>query len=95
MVPLIRTTLPDLSSVRVWIGAGDQDPIIPRIRSPASWWNFFAAAGADVTVRFCNAGHGLTDDDGQHDWLGELNNSTREKLWLTNRRRRFLRECTS
>src|SRR5207248_481083 len=29
MVPLIPETLPDLSSVRVWISAGDQDPIIP------------------------------------------------------------------
>src|SRR5215470_17976258 len=29
MVPLIPDTLPDLSSVRVWIGAGDHDPIVP------------------------------------------------------------------
>src|SRR5689334_15480729 len=29
MVPLIPAKLPDLSSVRVWIGAGDQDPIVP------------------------------------------------------------------
>ena len=29
MVPLVPDKLPDLSSVRVWIGAGDQDPIIP------------------------------------------------------------------
>src|SRR6266516_5232029 len=29
MVPLVPYNLPDLSSVRVWIGAGDQDPIIP------------------------------------------------------------------
>src|SRR5215471_13794881 len=28
MVPLIPDKLPDLSSVRVWIGAGDQDPIV-------------------------------------------------------------------
>src|SRR5436189_3885713 len=29
MVPLVPETLPDLSSVRVWISAGNQDPIIP------------------------------------------------------------------
>jgi Predicted esterase len=29
MVPLIPESLPDLSSVRVWIGAGSEDPIIP------------------------------------------------------------------
>src|SRR5207248_10000875 len=28
MVPLIPDTLPDLSSGRVWIGAGDKDPIV-------------------------------------------------------------------
>ena len=32
MVPLIPDKLPDLSSVRVWIGAGDQDPIVPASR---------------------------------------------------------------
>src|SRR5438876_7450875 len=30
MVPLVPEKVPDLSSVRVWIGAGYQDPIIPR-----------------------------------------------------------------
>ena len=29
MVPLLPEKLPDLSSARVWIGAGNQDPIIP------------------------------------------------------------------
>src|SRR2546426_1461748 len=29
MVPLVPDSAPALSSVRVWIGAGDQDPIIP------------------------------------------------------------------
>src|SRR6266852_6517247 len=28
MVPLVPDNMPDLSSVRVWIGAGNQDPII-------------------------------------------------------------------
>src|SRR5882724_8003976 len=29
MVPLVPEKLPDLSLLRVWIGAGNQDPIIP------------------------------------------------------------------
>ncbi len=29
MVPLVPENLPDLSPVRVWVGAGNQDPIIP------------------------------------------------------------------
>src|SRR5207249_5054767 len=29
MVPLVPEKMPDLSSVRVWIGAGNQDPVIP------------------------------------------------------------------
>src|SRR4026208_1552607 len=30
MVPLVPEKMPELSSVSVWIGAGDQDPIIPE-----------------------------------------------------------------
>ena len=42
MVPLIPDTLPELSSGRVWIGAGDQDPIVPASETNA-WQNFFVA----------------------------------------------------
>jgi phospholipase/carboxylesterase len=72
MVPLNPDTLPNLSSVRVWISAGDQDPIVP-----ASETKQLAAllrqAGADVTIRFVKAGHGLTNQDieSARDWLGE------------------------
>jgi predicted esterase len=81
MVPLIPDTLPDLSSGRVWIGAGDQDPIVPASETKRLA-ELFRRAGADVTIRFFNAGHGLTNDDleAARHWLGELNNSTREKL---------------
>jgi predicted esterase len=39
-------------------------------------------AGADVTIRFTKAGHGLTNDDLEAacHWLAALNKSTREKL---------------
>jgi phospholipase/carboxylesterase len=73
MLPLIPDTQPNLSSVRVWIGAGVKDPIIP-----ASGTNRLAQllreAGADVTVRFFEAGHNLTNHDleAARDWLMTL-----------------------
>jgi predicted esterase len=73
MVPLIPDTLPDLSSVRVWIGAGNQDPIIAPSETQRLV-ELLRSAGADVTIRFFNAGHGLTSVEvemaGQ--WLKDL-----------------------
>ena len=73
MVPLNTDTLPDLSSVRVWIGAGDQDPIVPASETERLA-ELLRRAGADVTIRFATAGHGLTNDDleAARHWLGEL-----------------------
>ena len=73
MVPLVPDTLPDLSSARVWIGAGDQDPIVPASETKRLA-ELLRRAGADVIIRFAKAGHGLTNDDletARH-WLGEL-----------------------
>jgi phospholipase/carboxylesterase len=81
MVPLTPDKLPDLSSVHIWIGAGDQDPIVP-----ASETKCLAAllrkAGADVTIRFAKAGHGLTNDDleAARDWLEKGDTNTRKTL---------------
>jgi predicted esterase len=73
MVPLIPDKLPDLSSVHIWIGAGDQDPIVPPPETKRLA-DLLHRAGADVTVRSAKAGHGLTTDDLQaaRHWLGEL-----------------------
>jgi len=60
MVPLVPDNLPDLSSVRVWIGAGDQDPIIPASETQRLA-TLFRRGGADVRIRFAHATHGLTD----------------------------------
>jgi len=70
MVPLITPAQPDLSSVRVWIGAGDKDPIIPTSESQRLA-DLLRRAGADVTIRFFNSGHNLTNDEIEraHDWL--------------------------
>jgi len=81
MVPLVPDRLPELSSVRVWIGAGDQDPIIPASEAQRLV-ELLRRAGADVTIRFAKAGHGLTNDDVEaaRHWRGALNKSSREKL---------------
>jgi phospholipase/carboxylesterase len=72
MLPLVPDKMPELSSVRVWIGAGDQDPIIP-VSETKRLAELLRRAGADVTIRFFNAGHGLTNSEvetaGQ--WLRE------------------------
>jgi predicted esterase len=62
MVPLIPDTPPNLSSVRVWIGAGTDDPIIPTSES-RRLAELLRSAGTDVTIRFVRAGHGLVNDD--------------------------------
>lgn len=72
MVPLTPDKLPDLSSVRIWIGAGDQDPIVPASETKRLV-ELLRRAGADVTIRFAKAGHGLTNDDleAARHWLEE------------------------
>jgi phospholipase/carboxylesterase len=81
MVPLIPDKLPDLSSIRVWIGAGDQDPIVPASETKRLA-ELLRRASADVTIRFAKAGHGLTNDDleAARRWIGALNKSTRGKI---------------
>jgi phospholipase/carboxylesterase len=73
MVPLVPDIVPDLSSVRVWIGAGDQDPIVPSSETKRLA-ELLRRAGAEVTIRFAQAGHGLTDNDleAARYWLGAL-----------------------
>jgi predicted esterase len=76
MVPLVPESLPDLSSLRVWIGAGNQDPIIPTSETQRLV-DLLRRAGVDVTIRFFNAGHGLTNSEieiaGQ--WLKDVKSS--------------------
>jgi phospholipase/carboxylesterase len=74
MVPLVPDNLPDLSFVRVWIGAGDQDPIVPASEAQRLV-KLFRDAGADVTIRFANASHALTQADVEtaRHWLKGVN----------------------
>jgi phospholipase/carboxylesterase len=73
MVPLVPDKMPELSSVHVWIGAGDQDPIIPP-SAAQRLVELLRQASAEVTIRFFNAGHGLTSSEveaaGQ--WLNDI-----------------------
>src|SRR5204862_6419575 len=57
MVPLVPQTKPNLSSARVWIGAGTNDPIIPTSETEQLAELLRSAAG-HVTLRFFRASHG-------------------------------------
>ena len=73
MVPLHPAKEPNLSSVRVWIGAGTNDPIIPMSETNALA-ELLRNAGAEVTIRYFQAGHDLTSQDleAARDWLALL-----------------------
>jgi predicted esterase len=73
MVPLHPEKEPNLCYVRVWIGAGDQDPIVPPSETKRLA-EVLRRAGADVTIHFANAGHGLINNDleAARHWLGKL-----------------------
>jgi predicted esterase len=73
MVPLIPDKQPNLSRVRVWIGAGTNDPIIPTSETERLA-GLLRKAGADVTMRHFPAGHELTmaDVEAARDWLTVL-----------------------
>ena len=70
MVPLYPETQPTLPSVRVWIGAGTNDPIMPMSETNALA-ELLRNAGADVTIRYFQAGHELTmsDVESAREWL--------------------------
>src|SRR3984893_18762593 len=73
MVPLVPETQPNLSSVRVWIGAGTIDPIVPASETKRLA-ELLRSAGADVTIRFFEGGHELTHHDVKtaREWLMTL-----------------------
>jgi len=73
MVPLEPEKPPELANVRVWIGAGNHDPIVPTSETQRLV-ELLRTAGADVTVRFLNVGHALTPADISlaRDWLRNL-----------------------
>jgi predicted esterase len=70
MLPLVPETQPNLSSLRVWIGGGKFDPIVPTSET-RQLVELLRDAGADVTIQFLQGGHELTrhDVDAARKWL--------------------------
>jgi phospholipase/carboxylesterase len=62
MVPFVPDELPDLSGARVWIAGGKNDGLIPPAETERLA-DLLRAAGADVTLRLIDAGHGLTSSE--------------------------------
>jgi predicted esterase len=62
MTPLVPESLPDLRGKRILLAEGRQDPVVPSDNAERLA-GMFRSAGADVTLRWRNAGHGLTRED--------------------------------
>jgi predicted esterase len=73
MVPLIPETQPNLSPVRVFIGEGSLDSIVPASEAK-QLAELLRGAGANVTIRFFEGSHELTQDDVEaaREWLMTL-----------------------
>jgi phospholipase/carboxylesterase len=62
MVPLTPAALPDLTGIRVLICSGTRDPIIP-VENAERLSAMLRDGGAEVTLRFEEAGHQLVFDE--------------------------------
>lgn len=62
MVPLEPNPLPDLTGTRVFLAAGERDPIIPPANTERLA-GLLQSARAEVTLRWSPVGHQLTRDD--------------------------------
>lgn len=73
MIPLTPEKLPELKGAPVLVAAGNYDPIIP-VEKARELATLLRRTGADVTVFFENAGHGLTEASvtTTKRWLSEL-----------------------
>lgn len=62
MVPFEPRERPDLGGVKIFIGAGRRDPIVPA-RQVEELGALFAGANAGVTTLWHNGGHTITNDE--------------------------------
>nr|WP_173425083.1 alpha/beta hydrolase [Jeotgalibacillus malaysiensis] len=62
MVPLRDHKLPSLAGTKVFIGAGENDPICPAVET-TDLNDLLTDAGADVTVKWYNRGHQLIEEE--------------------------------
>jgi phospholipase/carboxylesterase len=60
MVPFEPEKLPNLGGTRIWLAVGKQDQLIPADNA-VRLAELLSDAGADVTARMFDAGHGLTN----------------------------------
>ncbi|MBK9167036.1 MAG: alpha/beta hydrolase [Bryobacterales bacterium] len=74
MLPFEPETQPDLHDVRVWMGAGRADRVIPA-GSAQKLQSVLVAAGAEVTFYWHPGGHELGQGDltNARVWLGAIN----------------------
>jgi phospholipase/carboxylesterase len=62
MVPFEPKELPDLRGVRVFLGAGRRDPIVPASQVELLG-ALLESSGAQVTTHWHNGGHSITNDE--------------------------------
>jgi len=81
MIPLTPQTLPDLSRVPVFIGAGRGDSMIRPAQTEALE-KLLRQAGAQVTMHWEQSGHGLNREEVQHatEWLQTIAANHEERL---------------
>jgi predicted esterase len=72
MVPFAPDIIRDFSNLSIFIGAGNQDPIVPRDQ-PEELAAIFESGGADVSLTWHRGGHELGEDDvaAAKGWLSE------------------------
>jgi phospholipase/carboxylesterase len=70
MVPLVPPALPKLDQLRVLLLSGEQDPIVPK-ENASRLAAMLREAGAEVSLRFESAGHGLVrgDIEAAKEWI--------------------------
>lgn len=73
MVPLEPPELPALENLRVFLGAGESDPMIPPSKT-AELVRLLQRTGADLTVHWESTGHGLNRNEVEAaaSWLLEI-----------------------
>jgi predicted esterase len=74
MVPLVPESLPDLAGTSVFVGAGRADHIV-RPEETERLAVLLQNSGADVTVRWHNRGHTISNDQlaAAQTWLARVN----------------------
>lgn len=70
MLPFEPEEKPNLLNTRIWLGAGEYDPIVRR-ENITRWSQLLQQCGAHVTLHWHSGGHELSRDEitDAHDWF--------------------------